>query len=293
MKQLTRAPVNAAYIDDFVRIRDSKKLAIRTPLAAKHNKIAAQYTQFETRIDNGDLENFAADNACAALTEELRACYGGETAALSALKRLIRETQALGVRPHCPMCGTTLHSTHDHYAPAVKFPELSVHPLNLVPCCATCNSTKNNDWLDASGERQYLHAYSDEIPESQFVEVDLHEDVNFQVVGATFRLVRPVGISHARWRLLKNHFKRLRLLARYDDLGGNEIASHLRSCLAYVEAGGERPRVFLAAMAKNEAVNRGMNHWRAVLMHGLAAHQHFHRWLTTAWTQHLFDKEVA
>ena len=72
------------------------------------------------------------------------------------------------------MCGTTLPRTFDDYVPAVKFPEFAVHPLNLVPCCATCNSTKDADWLTAAGTRQYLHTYSDQLPDVQFVSVTLH-----------------------------------------------------------------------------------------------------------------------
>jgi len=44
----------------------------------------------------------------------------------------------------CPYCDGDLGSPEvDHFYPKSKFPQLSCHPLNLIPVCSTCNSRSN------------------------------------------------------------------------------------------------------------------------------------------------------
>lgn len=198
---------------------------------------------------------------------------------LLVIQQAIVAAQPKRLMKYCPMCGTTLHSTFDHYLPAVKFPEFAVHPLNLVPCCSKCNSTKDDDWLSATGGRQYLHAYSDELPNRQFVTVDLHEQHGLAGVGATFSLVKPHGVGAGMWQLVNSHFDRLHLIDRYDEQGSNEIAEILAVCRTYMETGGTSPRVFLAGLASDCRLVYGRNHWRAVLMEALSTHANFETWL--------------
>lgn len=180
------------------------------------------------------------------------------------------------------MCGTTLHSTFDYYLPAVKFPEFAVHLLNLVPCCFKCNSTKDDDWLSAGGRRQYLHAYSDGLPNLHFVTVDLHEQHGLAGVGATFSLVRPHGVDAGTWQLVKSHFDRLHLVNRYDEQGNDQIAEILAGCRTYIETGGHGAREVLAGIANDRRSVYGRNHWRAVLMEALFTHENFETWLQIA-----------
>ena len=42
----------------------------------------------------------------------------------------------------CPYCGQRVVATLDHYLPKSAFPDFSVHPHNLIPCCRDCNSSK-------------------------------------------------------------------------------------------------------------------------------------------------------
>ena len=231
--------------------------------------LAQRYLDHAQAIAQNTLSGLVLSPAAVHLSTPLRACYKGTTQPLKDLKNAIIDTQPKRQLKYCPMCGTTLPKTYDHYLPAVRFPEYAVHPLNLVPCCSLCNSIKDDDWLCAAGERQYLHAYSDALPDAQFVHVTLHQHAALKGVGATFSLQLPADVSAAQWRLIDSHFRRLHLIDRYDELGNDEIAEMLSDSKAYQDAGGPDVQAFLRRCAKDRRAVYGRNHWAAVLMSAL------------------------
>jgi hypothetical protein len=128
----------------------------RHMLTQSYEAIERRYGRFENAVDQRDLETIRHSNAMQLIASSLRSCYDGETKRLRELKDSIAEVQGVRVLKYCPLCGITSIATHDRYMPASLFPEFAVHPLNLVPCCFTCNSTKGDDWLD---EREILSIY--------------------------------------------------------------------------------------------------------------------------------------
>lgn len=282
MKALTPLPPVPSYLDRYVAIRDKKHNTTRAPLVAAHELLTQRYQDHAHAIALGTLSGLAKNVQAIKLSIPLRACYGSATQPLKVLKKDIKGAQPRRQLKYCPMCGTTLPKTYDHYLPAVLFPEFAVHPLNLVPCCALCNSIKDDDWLSAAGERQYLHAYADAVPNVQFVHVTLHEDPALLGVGATFSLEWPDGVPAAQWRLIESHFRRLKLITRYDELGNDEIAEILSDCKTYQEAGGPDARLFLSCRAAERKSVHGRNHWTAVLMDALAGHPKLLSWIAAA-----------
>ncbi len=279
MKNLAALPDLPAYLDRYIAIRDKKHKATRAPLIAAHALITQRYVDYAQAIAPGTLAGLVRNAQATRLSVPLRACYDSPTQPLKELKQAIHDAQPKRLLKYCPMCGTTLPRTFDHYMPAVMFPEFAVHPLNLVPCCATCNSTKDADWLTPAGARQYLHAYSDQLPDVQFVSVTLHENAVLQGVGATFSVQRPDGLRNALWLLIASHFTRLKLIARYDERGNDEIAEILSDCRVHLEAGGPDARKFLRGRADDRKAVYGRNHWIAVLMEAMARHPNLVSWV--------------
>ncbi|ULA65041.1 MAG: hypothetical protein LZF86_190336 [Nitrospira sp.] len=279
MRKLTPLPPNPVYVDRFIQIRDRKHHEVRNKLLKTHNQIITQYEALELAAASHTLESLASDPACAGISDALRACYESPTKVLQDLKTAIKSTQPPRLLRYCPMCGTTVHSTFDHYMPATRFPEFAVHPLNLVPCCARCNSTKSDSWLNATGTRQYLHAYTDLPPEDTFLATTLHESPGYSVVGATFNLVRPDGIDNIYWKLIESHFDCLCLLDRYNNLGNDEIAEILSSSRSYLETHGKDVRTFLEKEATDRENAHGKSHWRAVLLRAMARHGRLEHWI--------------
>ncbi|MGE0332933.1 MAG: hypothetical protein AB7P37_19815 [Ramlibacter sp.] len=279
MKKLTPLATPPSAHERYLEIRTAKHHIVRNVLIANHAHIEAQFDVLDAAVKAGTLEDVDACSDCKKISDELRACYSSKTQALTKLKKKILQAQPKRQLKYCPMCGVTRHSTFDHYLPAAEYPEFSVHAENLVPCCALCNSTKDDYWKDGHGQRYFLHAYTDEIPDAQFLFVDLQEAEDGDAVGANFRLEKPGEVNAETWRLITSHFKRLKLLAQYDNLGGEEIAEVLGDCRDYSDEGGARPRNFLRRMTTRARQVFGRNHWRVVLMSELADHANFHDWL--------------
>lgn len=280
MKTLTHLPAIPTYLDRFVAIRDKKRLVTRASLVAGQLLIAQQYDALEQAVMRGSLATVQSRARGLPLGDNLRSCYDGPTKPLTQLKQAIKDAQPERLLKYCPMCGTTLPGTFDHYMPAVRFPEFAVHPLNLVPCCGACNSTKDDDWLSGEGRRQYLHAYTDSIPDLQFVVATFHLAPDTAIVGATFSLQRPVGIDGELWRLITSHFLRLRLLDRYAEQGNDEIAEIIGACRSYRQEGGPNVRAFLRSQAADRRRVHGRNHWVAVLMGGMSEHPELINWIS-------------
>lgn len=282
MRSLTALPDDPTYLDWYVAIRDKKHRATRASLTVAHDLIEERYEAHAAAVNNNSLASLQSHAQALLLSDTLRSCYNGSTQPLARLKRAIQDAQPKRLLKYCPMCGTTLPRTFDHYMPAVRFPEFAVHPLNLVPCCSTCNSTKDDDWLSAAGGRLFLHAYIDEVPDLQFVKVTLHENAALAGVGATFSLERPNGVSDELWGLIDSHFRRLKLIDRYDEQGNDEVAEILADCRQYRDTGGPNIQSFLEGCAVDRATVYGRNHWIAVLMKSMADHPNLAAWVDAA-----------
>lgn len=282
MRNLTALPDDPTYLDRYVVIRDRKHKTTRTPLIAAHALIEERYKAHAEAIDSGLLASLKSHAKALQLCDFLCACYDVPTQPLKQLKQAIRDAQPKRLLKYCPMCGTTLPRTFDHYMPAVRFPEFAVHPLNLVPCCSTCNSTKDDDWLSVGGKRKFLHAYTDEVPDLQFVQVTLHENQALEGVGATFSLERPEGVADELWELIDSHFRRLKLIDRYDERGNDEVSEILSDCREFRDAGGQNVRKFLSGRAADRHSVYGRNHWISVLMITMAQHENLEAWVHVA-----------
>ena len=284
MKKLQILAPSPTYISRYNGIRSSKREPIRSQLADAelHAKVTARYDEFESAVLTGMLECMTKDLACVARATPLRACYEGSTKGLAALKCDIKGAQPERALKFCPYCGTALPRTFDHYLPGASFPELSVHGLNLVPCCSSCNSTKGEKWLNGVGSRQFLHFFSDEIPPGRFLNVTLNVSLDGRTVGARFSIVKPGNMPPALWKIVQSHFSGLNLLDRYLELGNGEIADMLASCNVYLQAGGANARTFLRLQAADWAEIFGENHWRAVLAATLCNHPSFDTWVGNA-----------
>ena len=216
MKKLRTPSTSQGHIEHFILIRDAKVARANTfdhksALIEKHDEIVARFAAFNQSVADGTL-HLLRPSTLRVISGSLRSCYENKTSGLKKLQQHIDGEQEVRFLKYCPMCGITSPSSYDHYLPAVRFPELSVHPLNFVPCCGLCNSTKDDDWLNQDSQRQYLHLYSDLIPADQFLQVSLVPVQGLSSPGAVFAINRPQGFSHSAWILIETHFRRLRLL---------------------------------------------------------------------------------
>ena len=285
MKRLVRPATPPEFIAYLIRIRDAKivkpgGIDHKAILTSNHDQIALCFNAFETAVGTGELHQMTPSPALGAIADSLRSCYAGTTLGVRRVKEAVASAQPPRLLKYCPLCGTTLPRTHDHYLPESKFPEFSVHALNLVPCCAQCNSIKDNNWLDATGKRQYLHLFSDEVPVGGFLFVTLKELPSSGGVGALFHLKRPTNVSESVWELIESHYSRLHLLERYSEQVNDEIAEILADCAIYLQEGGTSASAFLSRRATERASVYGASHWRVVLMQALSGSPRLSVWIS-------------
>lgn len=288
MKKLARPATPPAFIDYLISIREARTVQPgginhKALLTSMHNEIATCFKAFETAIGTGGLDQLLPYAPLNQISDSLRGCYAGSTIGIRRVKQLVANAQPPRALKYCPMCGTTLPRTHDHYLPASIFPEFSVHALNLIPCCAQCNSIKDDGWLDAAGKRRFLHLFSDELPAPSILTVTLKELSGLQGVGALFQLKRPADVPDPDWELVESHYKCLHLLDRYDEQASDEIGEILADCGIYLqETGGKDASSFLSRRADERASVYGPSHWRVVLMQALADSPKLSVWISRA-----------
>lgn len=281
MKKLVAPPAITPYSQRHKDVVSSKKDKIKglnnktkENLINLEPMILARYTLFEQAIAQNSLFDFSEDLSFVIHKDDLLSCYTGRTSKVKEIFNLIEDAQPKRFLKRCPYCGVTLPKTFDHYLPEVSFPELSVHALNLVPCCGTCNQTKNNKWKNAT-HRTFLHFYSDQIPSEQYLSVTLYSLAGANAVGARFSINKPVVLSNDDWSVLAAHYEKLNLIKIYDELANDEISEIFNACVSHLRCGGVDISKFLTHLLSSEDQLYGLNHWRVVLMKSLSVNNDF------------------
>jgi hypothetical protein len=169
----------------------------------------------------------------------------------------------------CQFCGIEIISTYDHYLPKEKFPEFSVHALNLIPCCNTCNNKKRAVFLTQLGERAIINIYYELIPDDQYLfsKIELENGVPV----ANFYLEKPPAHSECLFRLISEHYSRLDLLERYRE-NAPEILSETRvSIISHARPNSDDiVKNWLITESKNIANKYSINNWRVALFYAMS-----------------------
>lgn len=252
------------------------------------SRIASRYALYER--SRRELENFAPDGK---LTKEEREalfhCYDVETIPLARMKR-----DVLAALPReanqCPYCGIGEighgdggeSGDWDHYLPRRSrpdprqgFADLSVHPTNLVPCCATCNRHKGDRWREGS-QRQFINVYYDDIDQSvPLLEASIHVQPGSEP-RVMYRFARRP--YEPFFSLYKRHCDGLDLLRRYAWAAGPKVAA-IRRDIRRLAVGRSEAQVAecLREEAEELAGRVGINHWEPTLYRAAAASGEFLR----------------
>jgi hypothetical protein len=175
----------------------------------------------------------------------------------------------------CPSCGISESSSFDHYLPKEDYPEFSCLPVNLVPCCAKCNSIKNNTVFDPlTKKRVFLHPYYDQLPNVRFLDIEV--DFLVDSVAVKFSIIQHSYMTSDLIGRLSSHFEKLKLSERYYDNGLFSIGSQFKALVRFYESGGA-PLVSeeLRKTALEYLKNRGDNNWNYLLYLALSENEKF------------------
>lgn len=142
MKNLV--PLRTSYFKEFETIVDAKQESRKNILKFAYDMIESQYLKYEQSVDElAEILQYKLDYTDNIdLKDALLHCYEAPTKPLDLIKKKIILLQSNEFRDKCHYCGINMVDTFDHYLPKSLFPEYSVMPINLFPCCAQCNRKK-------------------------------------------------------------------------------------------------------------------------------------------------------
>lgn len=112
----------------------------------------------------------------------------------------------------CPFCSEGIVSELDHYLPKKiedGFPEFSILPLNLVPCCSDCNSRKGEKIPEAAN-MQFIHPYYDQVSNERWLYAKVKRNPS-QEIDFVFYANPPADWEELLKERLKYHFDVLAL----------------------------------------------------------------------------------
>ena len=270
MKNLN--PLVCVEINEFDLIKNSKNN--RAALTLLRPRVATQYANYLANFQN--IHTIGSAGFLPAEDVDLLKCYKGKTNALSSLISRINKAQTVEFQYICGYCLYHTVSTIDHYIPKDEYPVFCVMPRNLVPCCAKCNTTKNDYWRGIT-ERWFIHLYEDVIPNFPFLIGTL--TMNSTLPNIQYNLVQPAGMSKHDFDLISTHFKRLGLLKLYNE-GINNVIGELKKSVANarvvqpVLSTAEIAKV-LRSVATTARTSFGLNYWQSVAIDLLANSQPF------------------
>jgi 5-methylcytosine-specific restriction endonuclease McrA len=260
-------------LDPFEVFRDvikakAKRSAPRHQRLTKRLGIFRQYFR-EYNDSKHHLETIRTRRHKPNQSEDLAHCYSVRTPPLNELLADIRRNIPPIRSDKCPYCNIEFPKTFDHYLSLGRFPEYSVHALNLLPCCNSCNQIKQEQLLTPAGRRKFLNFYFDHIPETRYLVVEIEQDPT-GAFSAEYKLVRPRWFRRNTFQSISDHFESLDLLERYRESSNATFSEVQNSMLAHHSSRLVVRRLLRedAAMWSNEI---SPNYWKAVLLEAMAS----------------------
>jgi 5-methylcytosine-specific restriction endonuclease McrA len=248
----------------------TKNLALKKGLKAEAVRVGQRSQLYLSKAAAEELYLLNCDNAQNVSNAELANLYerallksriGGTYELIKSLPRLAR----------CPLCGQRDVKTLDHYLPRASFPELSVTPANLVPCCSDCNKAKL-DFVPDLYEKQSFHPYFDDW---SGVILLLATPAITDRVDITFS-INPNLPNPPKWiRRAKWHFQLFDLGRLYSENAAVELVQRKAGFKSiYLAAGASGLKEDLSFEAQSRA-KPFPNAWQPALYRGLSASAEF------------------
>lgn len=171
----------------------------------------------------------------------------------------------------CPYCGHGQTSTLDHYLPKENFPEFSISPCNLIPCCPNCNSKKLS-YHAAFEKNQLIHPYYDDMQISQWLYACIHTEPRFLVC---FIHKNSPYMSHTENARSKKHFELFDLAKKYAVLATQELSGNKYMFKKIFESGGQSALKLHLNQTAESYKSYYLNYWKHALYQTLNTSEWF------------------
>jgi hypothetical protein len=224
--------------------------------------IASKYADYKIKFDNNDLLSIDAYGFNGEDKENLLKLYSSKRKSIIELKKKLTTNEFKQRINTCPNCTIETVASLDHFIPKDEFPEFSVNPINLIPCCSTCNSKKTVNWK-CDQYLLFINLYSDIIPKMQYLFVDITSKTEFN-----FIIKNENNIDIDLYKVIESHYNRLELQQRFKE-NSDEVISELdiqiSSFKDLISDENELLKVIKNHYSKKEELD-GINNWKIVLI---------------------------
>lgn len=261
MKNIKRLNISSKEV--VWEIINSKRGPSYESLLRATSAINRRLDEYLTLFASGSLDSLTSTpQSLDVIKEDLLKCYSSSTSALELLLNDVYRKHTFASK-QCPYCGITKPQTIDHYYPQDEFPEFCVLQENLIPCCGNCNS-KKGDLIRESGRRLFVHMIIDQIPDIQFLKVNVLAKASS--IGGRFIFSSRIDLSDPVNRRIKDHYDKLDLIKRYNDEISDEIDSIISSGKVFQASSKSPVDQYLLNQSREDKRIFGRNYWRGVLM---------------------------
>lgn len=199
-------------------VNSLKKVVIKDNLLKNELKISTQFEEYKKEFDKNNLCNINPYGFDGEDKTNLLSLYSSQRKSLVLLKKELTTNEFNQRINDCPNCTIETVASLDHYIPKDEFPEFSVNPLNLFPCCSTCNSKKNEYWKK-NQNLLFLNLYSHFIPDKQYLFVNVVSKTEF-----LFEIKNVHNIDVNLFKVIESHYSKLNLQERFRENSDKEIS---------------------------------------------------------------------
>ncbi len=247
----------------------------KTLLLSLRQGIQDEYIQYENHFNENILERLNPNSQYQDCKTELKSLYNYQSKTIREIRTKINEAQINNtIQSTCQNCTIDSISTFDHILPKEEFPEFSINPKNLFPCCARCNSYKLQRWRE-NGNRIFLNLFLDNLPREQYLFVNITgsgHDIDFN-----FELRNEHNINPQLYRLIESHYTQLHLLHRMKDKAIPHFTELRNTILTQLKYGISLSTAINMAIDEAQWMKErfGDNYWHSILKIALVKNPSF------------------
>lgn len=223
--------------------------------------------------DNTLCELISSSKINSTQKEVLKLLYSSQNKLLKELRRGLIYGSNNRIFNTCQYCTLNEISGLDHFVPKSEFPEFSVNPQNLFPCCSICNTLKGEKWRDSESSI-FLNLYLDDLPQESYLEAKIIDIVD-GIPSIVFQIQND-NISSKLLTVIKKHYKNLNLMKRFLDYSNDIITDFVQDIVSYKDSlTKEQIKEITLKKCYDERMYYGYNYWQTVIKESLILNDDF------------------
>jgi len=236
---------------------------LKTRLTSYNPQIESLFDTYKEKLEQNKLEELIEQGYTNEKKVSLLKLYNFKAQCFQELKVSLTTRPGNIIDNICQNCTVGEVNSFDHVLPKDDFCEFVVNPLNLFPCCTKCNSHKSTTWV-VDGNRKFLNLYSDQLPEQQYLFVDI--GITGEDLSINYSVNNPNNIAPSLFNIIDSHYDKLKLCQRFKD-NSDVIVSELEVSINQFKASlplETIKNIFINVCQEEQQIS-GHNFWKALL----------------------------